>query len=319
MKTSKFSTNKKIMTAASMLLLSTFMLSSATYAWFTMNKSVEVTGMQLKTTVSSNLLVSPDTAEANFQPAIAQARSALLEPVSTINGVDYDFTLNAAANGAALANATFETYNEDTNLTAADTFADKTKYDDDFNTRYSISTANPASAAAFQTAYGYVDYAFYLKATNTESSTATIVMDKCNLLYNGETIGEKAWRTALFVKDLGATVSTGVMPGAEGGATLKTFLAPDQATNQSSGQARNSSHTLANLPTGTATVDATLASGATKYYFVVVRVWLEGEDTTCTSETYATLTNAWTLDIGFSMESTAQAVTIIDSVPAANP
>ena len=45
----------------------------------------------------------------------------------------------------------------------------------------------------------------------------------------------------------------------------------------------------------TATELATITAGATKYYKVVVRLWIEGEDTTCTSETFANLTDTWAL------------------------
>ena len=42
----KKKTNKKIASALAMLMLSAAMLGTSTYAWFTMNKRVEVTGME---------------------------------------------------------------------------------------------------------------------------------------------------------------------------------------------------------------------------------------------------------------------------------
>ena len=44
MKKATFNPTKKILASASMLLVSSLMLSSATYAWFTMNKTVTVDG-----------------------------------------------------------------------------------------------------------------------------------------------------------------------------------------------------------------------------------------------------------------------------------
>ncbi len=38
-----------------------------------------------------------------------------------------------------------------------------------------------------------------------------------------------------------------------------------------------------------------------KYYKVLVRLWLEGEDVSCTSTTYAELTSAWTLSLEFKL------------------
>ncbi len=40
-------------------------------------------------------------------------------------------------------------------------------------------------------------------------------------------------------------------------------------------------------------------------YKVVVRLWLEGEDVTCTSDTFATLNSSWALDLGFKLGSDA--------------
>ncbi|WP_317336701.1 hypothetical protein [uncultured Ruminococcus sp.] len=314
-KTKNTSASKKLIPAVAMLTTSAIMLSSATYAWFTMNKEVEVTGMSLTTTVGSNLLISPDTAEGNFKPALLQNVSALLEPVSTIDGISYDYTINAAANGAALDNATFGVYSEDTAL--ENTFANKTKYDDDFNGVYGQTVT---VAAADAPAYGYIDYAFYLKATNTENSASKINMTDCNLLYNNGTVTEKSWRAAMFVQDLGDTCSEGVAPGEPSGATLRTILTPEGAVNQEVGKARNAStHNLETVTyNANAQVEDAIDVNTTQYYYVVVRVWLEGEDTTCTSATYANLTKAWKLDLKFEIAG-KDAVGKINSVVPAVP
>ena len=54
----KGSTAKKLMPAAMMLAVSASMLGTSTYAWFTMNKVVEVTGLQMQATSSSGLEIS---------------------------------------------------------------------------------------------------------------------------------------------------------------------------------------------------------------------------------------------------------------------
>lgn len=54
----KNSTMKKLIPAAGMLALSASMLATSTYAWFTMNKVVEVTGLQMQATASSGLEIS---------------------------------------------------------------------------------------------------------------------------------------------------------------------------------------------------------------------------------------------------------------------
>jgi hypothetical protein len=305
----KNSTAKKLLPAAMMLAVSASMLGTSTYAWFTMNKEVTVTGMQMKTTVGSNLLISETASDSAFAKSLTQSRSALLEPSSTVDGIQYFYTTNAGSNGDALSD-NYTAYSEGT--AQSDTAAAKTAYDSAFNTAYGAT----ASTTAFDTAYGYVDYAFYLKATNTDSGDAgTLVMSKCNLLYNANGDGttwaaptDKAWRTAMFVQELGSTVSNGTAPTVDtsgdtpsySGALKKTILRMSGAVNQSTTEAVNSPTTLTAATYDTAaTLDSSIASNTTEYYYVVIRVWLEGEDTTCTSQTYAALTNNYKLDLEF--------------------
>ncbi|EXM40885.1 hypothetical protein RASY3_00115 [Ruminococcus albus SY3] len=300
---------KKLIPAAGSLMVSAVMLATSTYAWFTMNKTVTVTGMEVKTKVGSNLLISATPDDTAFAKDLSQTRQALLEPTSTVDGIQYFYTVNAGSNGDALAE-NYTPYSEVTSQ--SDAAANKTAYDGSFNTAYG---ATP-STTAYDTAYGYIDYAFYLKATNTNGSdTGTLVMSKCNLLYNttGDTWAaptDKAWRVAMFVQELGSSVSAGTAPTVDtsgqtpsySGALKKTILRISGAGNQSGTNAVDSTTTLSAATYDTAaTVDSTIASNATEYYYVVIRLWLEGEDTTCTSQTYAALTNKYKLDLQFDL------------------
>jgi hypothetical protein len=56
--TKKNSTMRKLLPAFAMLTVSAISLSSATYAWFTMNKEVEVKGLTMQATTSSGLEIS---------------------------------------------------------------------------------------------------------------------------------------------------------------------------------------------------------------------------------------------------------------------
>ena len=57
-KTNNTSARKKLVPAVAMLTTSAIMLSSVTYAWFTLNKEVEVTGLKMQATASSGLEIS---------------------------------------------------------------------------------------------------------------------------------------------------------------------------------------------------------------------------------------------------------------------
>ncbi|WP_295157019.1 hypothetical protein [uncultured Ruminococcus sp.] len=361
----KGSPMKKLIPAAGSLAVSAVMLSTSTYAWFTMNKTVTVSGMEMKTTVGSNLLISDNNYEADYSTAaLTQGRKALLEPVSSVSGANGTFwyTVDALGNGDARTDA-YTSYHETAEVsgsedtsgkaltasaidvitasTAAGTHpstggAGKAYYDDEFNATYTISDAAAGQTTAFKNAYGYVDYVFYLKGT-ADAINQNIRMTKCNLVYDDKAITspafgsgdavvgdnvDKAWRAAVFCSAIDAanagkgeiTTSNAIV------GNLKAILTLEGAANQSGNTAisANSAPTALaqNYNTWSDTTNsaiATLADKATGYYMVTVRVWLEGEDTTCTSKTYAQLDKSWKLDCEFSMDASKSAVTKIDS------
>jgi hypothetical protein len=331
------------------------MLGTSTFAWFRMNKTVTVPGMEMKTKVGSNLLISDNNYEADYSTAsLSQGRKALLEPVSSVTGANGSFwyTVDALGNGDARTDA-YTAYAEGTALTSGTAIdlraatskagdhpttsgAGKAAYDATFNSTYTNNGADAGATAAFQNAYGYVDYVFYLKGT-ADSVNQNIRMTKCNLLYNnaaivntgdGKVVGDnvdKAWRAAVFCSAIDAAkagkgeISTSNATAAN----LKAILTLEGAANQSGNNAisANSAPTALaqNYNTWSDTTNsaiATLADKATGYYMVTVRVWLEGEDTTCTSKTYAQLDKSWKLDCEFSMDAGKSAVTKIGSVVA---
>jgi len=51
---------KKLVPAIALLLVSAVLLGTSTFAWFSMNKVVTVSGMSVKTSVSSNLFIAND-------------------------------------------------------------------------------------------------------------------------------------------------------------------------------------------------------------------------------------------------------------------
>ncbi|MCR4794887.1 MAG: hypothetical protein K5898_06930 [Ruminococcus sp.] len=286
-----------------------------------MNKEVSVTGMMMRTAVGSNLLISETNADAaSYKNDLNQVRACTLEPSSTIDGINYYWTStsNVDAAGNAIAED-YTAYSEATDL--AHSAAGKTAYDTAFNTNYAFTSP---TATYTGVAYGYVDYTFYLKAVNTEQTAQNLNLTKLNLLYNGAAptagsgdyaVVDKAWRTALIVQDIttdfayGSTFTNNI--AAPIAANTVSMFTIDGAANHTStdyavGKAGDSDPTVMDLSYGASktaynvagTLDS-IAAGAEKHYKVTVRVWLEGEDTTCTNQTYATLKNNYTLDLKF--------------------
>lgn len=318
----KKKTNKKVASALAMLMLSAAMLGTSTYAWFTMNKEVTVTGMQMKTKVGSNLLVCGDNVEASYTNDLVQTRAALLEPVSTVSGLDGSFfyTTNAKANGDANEDV-YTPYTESTALTSTNDKVDstwtrssvgagKTAYDASFNNTYGVTGHDAAPTAAYQNAYGYVDYVFYLKATS-DAPDQELRLTECNLISNNiaitdsatgsgaKTDNDLAWRVAIFaeqINNFGNGVETDAVTAS--GDTAKIILTRPNSENQTSNQAVYDANTVSAMANnyntwagGNAYIDKFGSTIQTRYYKVVARVWLEGEDKSCKSSTYALLTS----------------------------
>lgn len=329
----KMKLNKKIAGASAMLLLSTTMLGTSTFAWFTMNKKVDVTGMEVRTKVGANLLICATNAETDYTTALSQTRAALLEPVSTVDAKAFDYTVNANARGQALANPTWAEYNENTDV--PNTVAGKTAYDAAFNTTYGCGSGFTEANISMETSgatprdgagYGYIDYTFYLKAVN-DGTDRYVNMTKCNLLKDGVAIdntnktagvdANRAWRVAVFVAPTSAG-TTSATPETGTATSILTLPGAGNFTKDgTTNQARNgSTHALANVTYNTAAniADVGETAGTTAYYKVVVRLWLEGEDDTCNSATYAALNKEYTLDLEFQLQNATGGITNIDSV-----
>jgi hypothetical protein len=328
----KMKLNKKIAGAAAMLLLSTTMLGTSTFAWFTMSRTVKVDGMEVKTKVSGNLLISDtNTSDAYYGTQLTQSVQALLEPVSTVNGVDgtFYYTLDAKADGSKLNAITgsgavpFIAY--DASAAATDT----TNYANKFSEDYAVTKGIAGNAfTGKEAAEGYVDYVFYLKATPDEANNE-IRLTRCNLAYNDAAIAnsgsdvtlyDKAWRIAVFAEK----TSVGTFDATPSSATTKLkdgILGLDKAAyfedKAVSGVAATAAPTLASSGV---VIDTGLGAGIPAYYKVVVRLWLEGQDTACKTETYVNLSNAWKLDLQFDLvPSTDTALPAVKAIATDTP
>jgi len=318
---------KKMVPALGMLMVSASMLATSTYAWFTMNDTVTVTGMELKTKVSGNLLICDDNMENSYSTALSQSVKGILEPVSSVTGQtdSFFYTVAAKANGDAIEDK-YVDYDV-TGLGAATAATWGNKFSEDYN----VSTEKAGTMIQGETlAKGYVDYVFFLKATS-DSANQSIYMTDCNLLYNNAAIDDaakaavdkdNAWRVAVFVSPIDAAIGgkgTSDTAAAAGtldpaASTAKNILTRTGAANQESTYAVSATN---QAPSEAAVYNswandgklATIATaGNTAYYKVTVRVWLEGEDTSCKSSTYALLTNQYQLAAEFKLADTATPV-----------
>lgn len=306
---------KKLIPALALLLISAVLLSTASFAWFSMNTTVTVTGMQVNTSIKDSLSIASDTldstttkAQSNFSNGMHRPVTGLLEPVSTINGIDYYYTStsNVKPDGDAITDSYIE-YDAEAAATAPG-------FENAFSQNYGVTTPT--------TAVGYVDYVFQLKAINTADTDKDVKMTRVNLLYNNIAAASdeiKAFRVAVFAKEIPSSAETPFAAGVAEG-DLKTILKQSAAAYRTSTYAVSAideapSEAVVNL--NTAATIATVAPGSTKYYKVVVRMWIEGEDTKCNNETFLELTKNWTLDLELALGGGDDAVTAIGSVAGA--
>lgn len=325
----KQKTSKKIVAAFAMFALSASMLGTATYAWFTMNKTVTVTGMEVRTTVSSNLLISHEdtfaetakNAESTFTTSDTTKVRAWLQPTSsnTAATTNFWYTLNANADGSKSAGVYTDYDNASTGgLSAASDNSYANKFSQDYGvTTTQVTAFNPTTTPA-DGAVGYVDYVFQLKGTNTTNAEEKIYLTNLKLTYGGTTDTDKAFRAAVFAEEFGSAYTADIT---EVTTNFKGIYAPASANNHNAGaavSAADATTAISNFKNGgtsTATELATISAGETKYYKVVVRLWIEGEDTTCTSETFANLTDTWSLDLRLDLGNLGSGSTVNGNTP----
>ena len=272
--------SRKLIPAFAMLLVSAIMLTTASYAWFSINNRVDVEGMSVKTTAADSVLIATsgltDTtkaADTAFGTDLTQTVTGTLSPVSTIDGKNFFFTdgTNVDASGDAKEEV-YVAYNPE-NLTP-------------FKTAYGTTAVDDSK--------GYVDYVFQIKATNASGEDAKDLV-VTEIMLNGAAAGLPAFRVAVFAEEFGSAFTNTA-------GELVTILKPAAGDYFDDGKAVNSISTIANVTKlDTAAKLGEVAAHSTTYYKVVVRLWLEGEDETCTNDTFADLTGG-----NFTMNLTVQ-------------
>ena len=302
---------RKLVPAIVMLLIAAAFVGTSTYAWFSMNRVVTVTGMSVDTKVSDQLTIAATNAEANYDTSLTQTLSAHLRPVSTIDGVSFFYSESANVRGNGSASGNYVAYSEATNA-APDTASGKSFYDAAFNTAYGVGTPTDSTVL-----YGYLDYTFYIKATNVTGSAEDLKLTTLNLLYNGGAVTEKAWRVAVFAQSTTSGSAVTTAPTASDCVAMLKLSGADNFTSGKAVAAATGENKLGDVTyTSAAWAVDSIATGATEYNKITVRLWLEGEDTTCTNATFATLTQAYTLSLGFALGGSETAVTVIGSTAA---
>lgn len=305
------SAKKKLIPAVAMLTTSAVMLSTATYAWFTMSREVEVTGIKLTATTPQTIEISLGKATAGATitskteataPTNDDADTKLwsnkaatssvyatfgkLIPASTIDGKDLYYTTKATENGKAVDISGENAFIKATNTNNAGwTFQ---------NVGASSATEKDLTANTDGEGY-YLDIPVWFRTTSIDDVKLGVDVTVTDPNADDDnTKGDlyKAARVAIL-PDTKAAQS--VFLGAEGNATTNYYtdgkaVSTAAATLTASYgevsvatevKATDGKVTNAANATHVATVTKSTGTGyggAVKYY---IRVWLEGEDEAC--------------------------------------
>ena len=187
MKTSnKNSAKKKLVPAVAMLTTSAIMLSTATYAWFTMNKNVEVKGLSMSATAGDSLEISLGSLTAGSAPTnnaptigdISWKKSILIDdyyasvgkmlPASTADGLtvySIDDIEKIFAGGTKV---------EDDAAVSTKTQGDSVTLTRDGNTNTEFKTI-PDSETGAKAAQGYyIDVPMWIRTTNAAAGGSDV-------------------------------------------------------------------------------------------------------------------------------------------------
>lgn len=293
------SSKKKLIPAVAMLTTSAVMLSTATYAWFTMSREVEVTGIKLTATTpqtieislgqatTSNTLTHGVEATAPNSDDMWTHTAATgsvyqdfgkLIPVSSVDGFNMFYTEKATENGKKVSDVPNP-------FTKAETavgweFKEGGK---------SAETGAVVNAAENDGSGYYLDIPVWFRTTSTDAVTLGLEVEIKNSSDDDtKSVLYKAARVAILPEtksaqkvfsETGAKYYKDGKAVATAGATLAASYGDVSAATEATvtgGKVTNPDAT-----TQVATVTASTGTGyggAVKYY---IRVWLEGEDEAC--------------------------------------
>lgn len=293
------SAKKKLIPAVAMLTTSAVMLSTATYAWFTMSIEVEVTGIKLTATTpqtieislgqatTSNTLTHGVEATAPNSDDMWTHTAATgsvyqdfgkLIPVSSVDGFNMFYTEKATENGKKVSDVPNP-------FTKAETavgweFKEGGK---------SAETGAVVNAAENDGSGYYLDIPVWFRTTSTDAVTLGLEVEIKNSSDDDtKSVLYKAARVAILPEtksaqkvfsETGAKYYKDGKAVATAGATLAASYGDVSAATEAT--VTGGKVTNPDAATQVATVTASTGTGyggAVKYY---IRVWLEGEDEAC--------------------------------------
>ena len=315
---------KKLIPAVAMLATSAVMLSTATYAWFTMNKEVKMTGLKMTATTGEGIEISlaaldsnnnitfsgatydgnhptDNTSELGWKSSVAVGQYyktiGKLKPASSEDGKAFYDATDATNKGKTA--TTF------TSVTLGDAaMADLTTY----STLAAENTTVIADDTADSSGY-YVDIPVHIRTTKVKSDAESSGELYCKLIIKNATDANasaelyKAIRVA-FIPFAGDASSSTKIFGFDDAYYSSQVVGTSGTLTASTGIVNKGSVT----DTDTFATNAGMQSGLILPYAeeggkyghldFYVRVWLEGQSESCFDDNAG---QSWNIDLAFSL------------------
>lgn len=282
----KSNNRSKVASAFAMLLVSAVALSSASYAWFTMSKQVEVTGLELSATAPDNVLICKNYKNDEAEPYknIGNYASSV---ALTVDGTSTDVLRGGAATAVQTADKLYPASSADgVNIFQTSDIEDKG----------GAKTGAVFTVASNETNLYYVDVPLYILTTG--SSDVNVQLDETQSEINPKDNTEiyKAVRFAILDKDganldgdtpevYGATntyFNNGAVKSIEQTPTFETTGENGPAHLVKAGTVDGTAYDGKNIALA-GTTNATQKNVSEKYQYtkITVRVWIEGQNSNC--------------------------------------
>ena len=296
---------KKLIPALAMLLVSAILLGTSTYAWFSMNTTVQATNMQIKAVAEQGILINEvatyNSTSWDDQATTTQTEGIPLRATSTANTSNWFVAYSKVSGSAAPATSTANSANLTTAGYSALTFAaepNTTAAVAGSNAQTDIYYVDTNGSNSYQPGEGYyVKYTYYIKSSS-DAITCALTAGAKNLNIVAPTVTgntnsadlDQSLRVAVVVNNkayiyapLNGTATAYYVGTAH---TETTPLTGNQATS------------LTSIP-------ATTADGVA----VSIYLYFEGEDPNCMTDNVTSTLDDLTVTVGFALVDNAAAAT----------
>lgn len=310
---------RKLIPAAAMLATSAVMLSTATYAWFTMNKQVEMTGLNLSATAGEGMEISLAAVSSSnaitFEGAAFDGNHPKDDPVnetgwkSAVNVGNYYSDIGKLKPASSVDGENFYDAKDASNSgQEASVFEQITLGQEKMSALSKRATFNAGETTIESngTAGYYVDIPVHIRTSKVKPSDLETTGDLyCKMIINSNVPSDELYN-AVRVAFIPVTSATGSVTKIFG--VDDTYYKPGTAVNSAS--TRGAVTVVKDFVTDTTPyatgvgVDSGLkipyAADAGEYGHLdfIARVWLEGESTSCLDSTAG---QSWNISFKFSL------------------